>query len=118
MSKYMGRFVSFVFLISILLLNDKNLYSESYKLDNEEWYLINKVYSDEYLKEIAFPLGGFGAGQVYIRGDGKLSPWEIVNNFNSNANVSDAFFSIFVDDGEQSKARILQINPQLPGEGI
>lgn len=118
MSKYTGKCVFFAFLTSIFLLSHANLHSDSYKIENEERYLNNKVYSDEYLKEIAFPLGGIGAGQIYVRGDGKLSPWEIVNNFNSNANVSDAFFSVFVDNGEQAKARILQRNPQLIGEGI
>ncbi len=110
--------VTIAFLVILLSFSQNYLYSDNQNNNFENRYLINKVYKDEYLKEIAFPLGGFGAGQIYVRGDGKLNPWEIVNNFNSNANVSDAFFSIFTEDGGKSNAHILQINPKLPGEGI
>lgn len=82
-------------------------------------FLLNKVYEGENLKEIAFPLGGFGAGQVYIKGSGKISPWEIVNNFNSNANVSDAFFALLVNKSPNNTiAKLLQIDSTLPAPGI
>ncbi len=82
-------------------------------------FTLGKTYEGENLKEIAFPLGGFGAGQVYIKGNGKISPWEIVNNFNSNANVSDAFFALYTNDNSgNTTAKILQIGPNLPAPGV
>lgn len=82
-------------------------------------FALGKTYEGENLKEIAFPLGGFGAGQVYIKGNGRISPWEIVNNFNSNANVSDAFFALFLKDSlDKGSARILQIESVLPAPGV
>ncbi len=99
-------FVVFLFILTFLFQNF--IFSDTQNDSTNSRYIINKVYSDDYLKEIAFPLGGFGAGQVYIRGNGRISPWEIMNNFNSNANVSDAFFSIYTENGEQSRACILQ----------
>ena len=44
-----------------------------------------RVYRGAELKHIAMPMGGIGAGQVYITGKGGLDQWQIVNNFNSKA---------------------------------
>ncbi|MBI4556065.1 MAG: twin-arginine translocation signal domain-containing protein [Candidatus Hydrogenedentes bacterium] len=62
-----------------------------------------RVYRAAELTHIAMPMGGIGAGQVYIRGDGRLGPWQILNNFNANAQASDAFFAISTrtDDGKR-----------------
>ncbi|MCX8064076.1 MAG: non-lysosomal glucosylceramidase [Candidatus Hydrogenedentes bacterium] len=95
------------------------LFPHSYPHANDIDFLLNKVYEGDNLKEIAFPLGGFGAGQVYIKGNGKLSPWEIMNNFNSNANVSDAFFALFLArSSDITDTKLLQIDPVLPAPGI
>ena len=53
-----------------------------------------RVYRGEELAHIALPLGGTGAGQVFLRGDGTLNPWQNFNNFNSNAMVPDSFFAV------------------------
>jgi len=118
-SKMVSLKLFFIFLWAPLAFLQlfNNVYAEQKCID-EAKFIINKIYSDDNLKEIAFPLGGFGAGQIYIRGDGKLSPWEIVNNFNSNATVSDAFFSIFIDNGTEKISKILQKNPLLPADGV
>ncbi|MGC9053558.1 MAG: GH116 family glycosyl-hydrolase [Candidatus Hydrogenedens sp.] len=118
MSMCWGKNVFLMLCLFVIFFIQNYVYCDNQNNNSSNRYIINKVYKDENLKEIAFPLGGFGGGQIYIRGNGKLSPWEITNNFNSNANVSDAFFSIYTEDGEQSKAYILQLNPSLPGEGV
>lgn len=67
---------------------NKNL-SEHWKnslLDNVE----QKVYRGEELKTIGMPIGGIGAGQLYVRGDGTLACWWIANNaYNTGAGRSD-----------------------------
>jgi uncharacterized protein (DUF608 family) len=37
------------------------------------------TYSGENLAVCDFPLGGFGAGNVFFRGDGTLGGWTVVN---------------------------------------
>ena len=39
-----------------------------------------KVYKGEELYTIGMPVGGIGAGQLYVRGDGTLANWWISNN--------------------------------------
>ncbi|MCL4691325.1 MAG: twin-arginine translocation signal domain-containing protein [Candidatus Hydrogenedentes bacterium] len=74
-------------------------------LDQQE----RRIYRGDELKHIAMPLGGFGAGQVYLRGDGTLNPWQIVNNFNTNANVPGSFFAVRAKTADGSTTcRLLQ----------
>ena len=39
-----------------------------------------KIYRGEELKTIGMPVGGIGAGQLYVRGDGTLACWWVANN--------------------------------------
>lgn len=49
-----------------------------------------KVYRGEELKTIGMPVGGIGAGQLYVRGDGSLACWWIANNaYNTGPGRSD-----------------------------
>ncbi len=77
-----------------------------------------RVYRGEALREIAFPLGGIGAGQVFLTGGGRLERWQIVNNFNSTANVPGACFGFWAKTaGKAPVARLLQDKPLegIPG---
>jgi len=67
------------------------------------------VYEGEALRAIAFPLGGIGAGQVAICGDGGLRQWQIFNNISHNAHVPHSFFGVCAGGAKSRRlARMLQ----------
>lgn len=67
------------------------------------------AYMGEQLRAISFPLGGIGAGQVALCGDGGLRQWQIFNNINHNAHVPFSFFAFFAKQGKSRPlARVLQ----------
>ncbi len=43
------------------------------------------IYENEYLNEIAFPIGGIGTGSISIAGNGHLVDWEIFNRPNKGS---------------------------------
>ncbi|NUM55952.1 MAG: twin-arginine translocation signal domain-containing protein [Candidatus Hydrogenedentes bacterium] len=78
-----------------------------------------RIYRGDDLKHIAMPLGGIGAGQVYLRGDGTLNPWQNFNNFNSNAIVPDSFFAVRTKDSRGAvQARLLQLGDRENAKGV
>ncbi len=52
-----------------------------------------RVYEDEHLEAISFPLGGIGAGCIQINGNGQLAIWQIFNNF-QGAFVPHSFLAV------------------------
>lgn len=84
------------------------------ELDNQRWIdsLMNldkpKVYSGRELTDLAMPLGGIGAGNIAICGDGALREWQIFNKVNCNCNPCMGFFAIWAKQGNKSAARVLQ----------
>ena len=52
------------------------------------------TYTGRNLDEIAFPLGGIGAGMVTLGGWGQLRDWEIRNRPAKGSTVPEAFFTI------------------------
>src|SRR5689334_16682386 len=52
------------------------------------------TYRGESLRHVAMPLGGLGAGQVSLCGDGGLRQWQIVNQINHQGFVPDSFFAL------------------------
>ncbi|MCC7353496.1 MAG: hypothetical protein IT330_07030 [Anaerolineae bacterium] len=54
------------------------------------------VYRGQQLRAVAMPLGGLGAGQIALCGDGSLRQWQIFNQVNHQAFVPDSFFAVWV----------------------
>ncbi len=71
-----------------------------------------RYYRNDELDNIAFPLGGIGAGQVYLRGDGRLWSWQISNNFQSGHEMDGAFFAVHAKKNDSaSVCRLLRRDP-------
>lgn len=84
---------------------------EAWRAWNEDLLKLGarRVYRGEELHRIAMPMGGIGAGQVYVAGSGKLERWQILNNFNSNANAPGSMFALWTRSADGTKvAKLLQ----------
>ncbi len=70
---------------------------------NNQWPVL-KTYKNEYLKEIALPLGGIGTGTVSLGGRGDLREWEIMNRsskgFIPMRGMTGPFFAVFAKTGD------------------
>lgn len=78
-----------------------------------------RVYRGAELTHIAMPLGGIGGGQVYLRGDGTLNPWQMVNNFNFGATAKGSCFAIRAKaPGVKAVARLLQSRTGAEARGV
>ena len=76
-----------------------------------------KIYRGEELKDIAFQMGGIGAGCISICGDGALRQWQIFNKVNAGCVVPDSYFAVWAKAGKEAPVtRILQT--EKIGKGI
>ncbi len=74
-----------------------------------------RIYHSDALEHIAFPLGGIGAGQVYLTGRGRLTSWQIQNNFHHDLKSPGAFFAVRAAmGGSTSVIRKLHEDPDDP----
>jgi uncharacterized protein (DUF608 family) len=74
-----------------------------------------KVYKGKEITDLAMPLGGIGAGNIAVCGDGALREWQIFNKVNSACIVPGQFFGVWAKAGDkQPVARILQM-PSIHG---
>lgn len=79
-----------------------------------------KVYAGAELKDLAMPLGGIGAGNIAVCGDGALREWQIFNKVNAGCVVPGGFFAIWAKLADRAPvARLLQTAPvaDLPTVG-
>jgi non-lysosomal glucosylceramidase len=68
-----------------------------------------RVYTGQSLRCVAMPMGGIGAGQIALCGDGSLRQWQIWNVPNHQAYVPDSLFMISARvRGKRMVSRILQ----------
>jgi uncharacterized protein (DUF608 family) len=69
----------------------------------------DRVYRGEKLRSVAMPMGGIGAGQIAIAGDGSLRQWQIFNIPNHKAMIPDSFFAVWAQSGGgKPVAKVLQ----------
>ncbi len=68
------------------------------------------TYAGSRLRHVAMPIGGLGAGQIALGGDGGLRQWQIVNQVNYRGFVPDSFFAIRATSTEPPRnvIRVLQ----------
>jgi len=78
-----------------------------------------EFYRDEELETIGMPVGGIGAGQLYIRGDGTFAVWQIFNrhvfsgygadNYRTYRPDSpvDSGFAVFVKNDDKTSTKTL-----------
>ncbi len=76
-----------------------------------------RIFTGRQLAQIAFPLGGVATGSISLGGRGQLRDWEIFNRPDNGRSLSYAFPSIFVDDGRQKTARVLEARLLPPFAG-
>ena len=85
--------------------------------NNERWAEESKtgererIYKGERLRSVAMAMGGIGAGQISIAGDGSLRQWEIFNIANHSAMIPNSFFAVRSSVGSSKPVtRLLQSN--------
>ena len=79
--------------------------------DNGSLQAERTVYSGASLRAVAMPMGGIGAGEFALGGDGLLRQWQIFNQVNHTAFLPDTFFAIWAREGDRAAepvARLLQ----------
>ncbi len=77
-----------------------------------------RVFKDEQLKMLAFPLGGVGSGSLALGGRGQLRDWEIFNRPNKGFSPTYAFPAIWIKAGDAKPiTRVLEARILPPYEG-
>jgi non-lysosomal glucosylceramidase len=76
-----------------------------------------RVFTGRHLAQIAFPLGGVGAGSIALGGRGQLRDWEIFNRPDKGRSLAYAFPAIAIQDGRQKIARVLEARLLPPFTG-
>ncbi len=69
-------------------------------------------YDQRHTPRFALPLGGIGTGTVSLFGNGSLRDWEVMNRpgkgFVPSTDEVEPFFALFVRDGAETMARVLE----------
>jgi uncharacterized protein (DUF608 family) len=77
-----------------------------------------RVFEDDFLSEIAFPLGGIGTGTVSLGGRGELRDWEIANKPDKGHMLDNSFFALwFREEGRAPQTMILESELRPPYRG-
>lgn len=77
-----------------------------------------RTYTGESLKQVAFPLGGIGAGCISLAGRGALVDWEIFNRPNKGFRPAYSLLSLYArEEGGEPVLRVLEGRLQPPYEG-
>ena len=78
-----------------------------------------RVYVGEALRGVAMSMGGIGAGQIALCGDGSLRQWQMVNYANHMAYVPDGFFAVWAKPrGGKRVVKLLQSKATYNDKGF
>jgi non-lysosomal glucosylceramidase len=70
---------------------------------------VRDSYSDDYLNQVAFPMGGIGSGCISMAGTGRLIDWEIFNNPNRGFQPRFTFLSVWAQQqGSKPAFKVLE----------
>jgi non-lysosomal glucosylceramidase len=72
---------------------------------------VRKTYTGDSLKCVGMPIGGIGAGQVYVRGDGTLAYWDIFN-IEHNSGYGDISYRSYTPESPVQQGFGLWIKPK------
>jgi non-lysosomal glucosylceramidase len=67
------------------------------------------VYSGEALRAVAMPMGGIGAGNFALAGDGTLRQWQVFNQVNHTAFLPGTFFAVRVQSGRRASEPMMRL---------
>ncbi|MFO8079661.1 MAG: GH116 family glycosyl-hydrolase [Armatimonadota bacterium] len=67
------------------------------------------VYSGEALRALALPIGGIGAGNCALAGDGTLRQWQIFNQVNHTAFLPGTFFGVRAQSGRRAAEPMIRL---------
>ena len=67
------------------------------------------TYSGESLRAIAMPIGGIGAGNLSLAGDGTLRQWQVFNQVNHTAYLPGTFFGVRVQSGARGSEPMMRL---------
>lgn len=71
-----------------------------------------RSFTEGNLEAVAMPIGGIGTGTVWLDGYGRLSVWQIFNNY-TEERLPGSFFAIRAQaDGSEPAVRVLQTAPE------
>jgi len=106
--------IIFIFILFSKIASGDKLYSKKI-LHN---FTPVRTFSGDYLKEVAFPIGGIGTGNITLGGRGELRDWEIFNRPGKGKQPNFAFFAIWARRaGDKPVARILERKLSPPYTG-
>ncbi|MFZ5518776.1 MAG: GH116 family glycosyl-hydrolase [Candidatus Zhuqueibacterota bacterium] len=101
-------------MLSTLLLVATVLFSK----DTLTTHSSPRIFSGNQLKEIAFPLGGIGTGNISLGGRGELRDWEIFNRPGKNKQPNLTFFALWArKENSAPIAKILERKLMPPYTG-
>ncbi len=97
--------------VAMLMLSSAVLLLATQPYDKKVLYDFSSIkpLRGDHLKEVAFPLGGIGTGNITLGGRGQFQDWEIFNRPGKGKQLNLTFFSIWVrPEGQNAVAKILE----------
>ena len=77
-----------------------------------------RKFSGRALDQVAFPLGGVGAGSISLGGRGELKDWEVFNRPGKGNRPAYTFFLLWArPEGGRARTKVLEAHPPPPYTG-